>query len=85
MTITNTNTVVAMSATGFTDTYPAGMLNAAAATATITPALGCTGGTATATAGTNSLVVSGLTIAPSGTCTITVTSVTSTEIGRAHV
>jgi uncharacterized repeat protein (TIGR01451 family) len=60
---------------GFTDTYPAGLVNAA------TPAASSScGGTVTAAAGGASLALSGATIAAGGTCTISV-SVTSAAAG----
>lgn len=70
LTLTLTNPNVGMAATGvaFTDTYPAGIVNAA------TPAVATTcGGAVTAAAGGGTLALSGGTIAAGGTCTVTVT------------
>ena len=69
-------TAAAMTAAAFTDTYPAGITNAAAPAATTT----CTGGTVTAAANGGSVALSGATIPAAGVCTLTVT-VTGTAGG----
>ncbi|MDP2226200.1 MAG: hypothetical protein Q8J78_01810 [Moraxellaceae bacterium] len=75
ITLTNPNTVDITGA-AFTDTYPAGLVNAP------TPAVStsCVGGTATATGGGNSLTLSGATVPASSSCTVTV-SVRSATAG----
>ncbi len=75
VTLTN-NGISALSTVAFTDTYPAGLVNAA------TPNLSnpTCGGTATAAAGGGSLSLSGGAIAVGASCTITV-SVTSAVAG----
>ncbi|MDX2220918.1 MAG: hypothetical protein SF172_18020, partial [Burkholderiales bacterium] len=68
LTVTITNTgAVPLTAAGFTDTYPAGLVNATSPNGTSS----C-GGTVTAVAGGGSLVFSGGTVPASGVCTITV-------------
>lgn len=62
-------TAAAMTAAAFTDTYPAGIANAAAPAATTT----CTGGAVTAAANGGSVALSGATIPAAGVCTLTVT------------
>ncbi|HZF24986.1 MAG TPA: hypothetical protein VEZ88_01905 [Steroidobacteraceae bacterium] len=74
VTLTNANTV-ALTAAAFSDTYPAGVVNAA----TPAPATTC-GGTVTASAGGSTLTLSGGTIPASGSCTVSV-SVTSASAG----
>ncbi len=68
LTLTLTNfTASALTGAAFTDTYPAGLLNAAS------PALtNSCGGTATATAGSNSISLSGGSIPANGSCVLTV-------------
>jgi uncharacterized repeat protein (TIGR01451 family) len=74
LTITLSNpTAAAMTLAAFTDTYPAGILNAAAPTASTTCALG----TVTAASLGSSVALSGGTIPAAGSCTVTV-SVTAT-------
>jgi LPXTG-site transpeptidase (sortase) family protein len=76
-TITNpaANTV-ALTGVGFSDTYPAGLQNAAVPNASTT----CAGGTVTAAAGGSSISLSGATIAINNACTVTVI-VTGTTTG----
>lgn len=76
-TITNpaTNTV-ALTGVSFTDTYPAGLQNAAVPNASTT----CAGGTVTAAANGSDISLSGATIAANNICTVTVT-VTATTAG----
>ena len=74
ITLSNSNAFAATGA-AFTDTYPAGLVNAG------TPAVATTcGGTATATAGGSTVALSGGTIPAGGSCTVTVT-VTSNAAG----
>lgn len=74
ITLSNSNAFAATGA-AFTDTYPAGLVNAG------TPAVATTcGGTATATAGGSTVALSGGTIPAGGSCTVTVT-VTSSAAG----
>ena len=68
--ITNPSASNAITGVGFTDSYPAGLLNTGTPSATIAGA-GCTG-TATATAGGASLSLTGMTVPASTTCTVTV-------------
>lgn len=76
LTLTLSNpTNAAMTAAAFTDTYPSGMTNAAAPTASTT----C-GGTVTAAANGGSVALAGGTIPANGTCTVTVT-VTASSTG----
>lgn len=76
LTVTLTNpTAFAVTGVSFTDTYPAGMLNTAAAGGATT----C-GGTVTAANDGNSLALSGGTIPATGSCTVTV-NVTSATAG----
>lgn len=74
LTLTNTYANPQLGA-AITDTYPAGIVNAATPSASTT----C-GGTATATAGGNTLALTGGTIPANGSCTVTVT-VTSATAG----
>ena len=67
---------VALTGVGFTDTYPAGLQNAAVPNTSTT----CAGGTVTAAANGPSISLSGATIAANNACTITVT-VTGTTAG----
>ncbi|MDH4226694.1 MAG: DUF11 domain-containing protein [Deltaproteobacteria bacterium] len=77
ITITLTNPNAAnITGAAFTDTYPAGLVNAAAPAGSTT----CAGGSVTAAAGGGSVQLSGATIPASGSCTITVT-VTSATAG----
>ena len=79
LTLTNANTSTAAVLTAaLVDTYPAGLLNAAAPAATTS----CSGGTgASATAGGNSVsLASGATIPAGGSCTVTV-RVTASSLG----
>ena len=69
ITLTNPNSGTALSGLAFTDTYPAGITNAAAPAATTT----CTGGTVTAVAAGGSVALSGGTLAAAASCTVTVT------------
>lgn len=74
MTLTLSNpTATAMTATAFSDTYPAGMTN----TATPAGATSC-GGSVTAAANGGSVALSGGTIPANGSCTVTV-NVTATQ------
>ena len=75
ITLTNSN-ASAITGAAFTDTYPAGLVNAAAPAGATT----CAGGTVTAAAGGNTVALSGGTIPASGSCTVTV-SVTSASAG----
>ncbi|GFO67214.1 hypothetical protein GMLC_07930 [Geomonas limicola] len=75
VTLTNPNSSAITGAT-FTDTYTAGLVNAATAAASTT----CTGGTVAAAGGGNSLTLSGATIPANGSCTVTVTT-TSASAG----
>jgi fimbrial isopeptide formation D2 family protein/uncharacterized repeat protein (TIGR01451 family) len=76
-TITNpaANTV-SLTGVSFTDTYPAGLQNAAAPNASTT----CVGGAVTAAANGPSISLSGATLAANSSCTVTVT-VTATTAG----
>jgi uncharacterized repeat protein (TIGR01451 family) len=67
VTLSNTN-AVAMAGATFTDSYPAGVVNAALPAAATT----C-GGTVTAAAGGGSVALSGGTIPAAGSCSVTVT------------
>jgi uncharacterized repeat protein (TIGR01451 family) len=77
ITLTNPNGS-AITGVGFTDTYPAGLVNAAAPAAATT----CAPGTATAPPGPagNSLALSGGTIPANGSCTVSAT-VTAADVG----
>jgi mucin-19 len=70
ITLTNPNASTAISGAAFTDTYPAGLVNTAAATGALSGA-GCVG-TVTATNGGNALALSGGTVPAGGSCDITV-------------
>jgi mucin-19 len=70
ITITNPNASVAMTGVAFSDTYPAGLVNTAAAAGAITGA-GCSG-TVTATNGGNSLALSAGVVPAASSCDITV-------------
>lgn len=73
--VTNNNPDLALTAMGFTDTYPAGLVNAATPNATKS----CTTATLGAPAGGGSFAVSAATVPAASTCTYTVTTtVTST-------
>lgn len=74
LTLTNPNATTALSGLSFTDTYPANLVNSAAATASQ-----C-GGTVTGTSGGGSLALSGGSITAGNNCTVTV-SVKSTTQG----
>jgi CSLREA domain-containing protein/uncharacterized repeat protein (TIGR01451 family) len=76
ITLTNTNGQ-AITGAGFTDTYPAGLVNAPAPAAATT----CAGGSVLATAGGGSLTFSGGTIPASGSCSVTV-SVSSNTVSN---
>jgi len=77
ITLSNPNAVaVTLPASALTDSYPAGLVNTAAASGATT----CTGGTVTAANGGNSLVLSGGTIPAGGSCTVTA-NVTSAAAG----
>ena len=77
ITLTNPNAVaVTLPANALTDSYPAGLVNTAAAGG----ATSCTGGTVVAANGGNSLVLSGGVIPASGSCTVTA-NVTSAAAG----
>lgn len=78
ITLTNPNSGLAATGVAFTDTYPAGLVNAATPAAATT----CGGGTASATAGGGTVALSNGTIPAGGSCTVTV-SVTST-VGGTH-
>jgi uncharacterized repeat protein (TIGR01451 family) len=75
ITLTNPNSA-AITGAGFTDSYPSGLLNMAAANG----ATSCSGGTVTAANSGNSLVLSGGTVPANASCTVTA-SVTSTSVG----
>lgn len=76
LTLTLTNPYAnPMTSAAITDTYPAGVVNAATPSASST----C-GGTVSATAGGNSLALTGGTLPASGSCTVSVT-VTSAAVG----
>lgn len=68
VTLTNPNTTAAVSDVSFSDSYPAGLVNTASASA----ATSCSGATVSAASGGNTLVLSGATIAAGGSCTVTV-------------
>jgi uncharacterized repeat protein (TIGR01451 family) len=70
-TLTNPNTVAALTGVGFTDTYPAGVTNNLTVVSNTCTA-GGTAGTATAVNGGNSLSYATATIAANGSCTITI-------------
>jgi hypothetical protein len=73
--VTNNNPDLALTATAFTDTYPAGLVNAAVPS----PTKSCTTATLAAAANGGSFAVSAATVPAAGTCTYTVTTtVTST-------
>lgn len=74
ITIANPNGTAA-TAVSFTDTYPAGVTNAATPNAATT----CSGGTLTAAAGGASLQAAGMTVAASSSCTVTVSITSSTS------
>ena len=75
-TIDNAANIMAIGSLDFTDTYPAGLVNATPANASTT----CTGGTLTAVDGAGSITYTGGTVAAGGSCTVTVT-VTSAAAG----
>ena len=75
ITLTNPNASTALSAIGFTDTYPVNVVNNAVPAASTT----C-GGTVTAVAGGPSVALSGGSLAAGASCTVTVT-VTSSVSG----
>lgn len=75
ITLTNPN-ALAISGAAFTDTYPAGLVNAVVPGAATT----CSGGAVTAASGGSALALSGATLAASSSCTVTV-SVRSTVAG----
>jgi len=77
-TITNPNTVASLTGVAFTDTYPAGLINAAAGTTTNT----C-GGTATVdtTAPTYGITLTGVTLAAGASCTVSYNRVRSATAG----
>ncbi len=67
VTITNPNAGSALTGVGFSDTYPANLVN----TATPNGSTTCAGGTVTAAAGGGSVSLSGGTIPAGGSCTVT--------------
>lgn len=73
ITLSNSN-ASAITGTAFTDTYPAGLVNAPSPAASTT----CAGGTVTGAANAGSVALSGATIPPSGSCTVTVSVTSST-------
>ena len=76
LTVTLTNTTASsISGAGFTDTYPAGLVNAANPSA-----VGCGAGVLSGTSGGNTLGMSGATIAANSTCIVSVL-VTSATAG----
>jgi len=75
ITLTNSNSA-AVTGAGFTDSYPAGLVNAASANGSTT----CAGGTVTAANNGTSLALSGGTVPAGGSCTVTA-SVTSSTVG----
>jgi uncharacterized repeat protein (TIGR01451 family) len=75
ITLTNTNTTAAITGMAFSDNYPTGMTNTAAA-----PTTNSCGGTVTMANGGGSVSLSGVTIPISGSCSIVV-PVTSIEPG----
>ncbi len=76
LTVTISNlTNASVTGSGFTDTYPAGLVNAGNPTAS-----SCGSGTVQGGAGSNALGMSGATIAANGSCTVTV-SVTAATAG----
>ena len=77
--LTNPNAAAAITGAAFSDTYPAGLINAAGATTSIVGA-GCTG-TLTATPGGNSFALTGGTLPASTTCQFRVTNVTANASG----
>ena len=69
ITVLNNNPTTAMTALGFTDSYPSGLIN----TSTPSPANSCApNGTLTAAAGGNSFALSGGTVGANATCTYSV-------------
>jgi uncharacterized repeat protein (TIGR01451 family) len=75
------NNAVALQGVGFTDTYPANLVNAASPNAQLTGS-GCIGGL-TAVAGSGSLTLSAATVPAGVTCTVTV--VVTSAIGNSFV
>ena len=73
ITLSNSN-ASAITGAAFTDTYPAGLVNAPTPAASTT----CAGGTVTAAAGGGTVALSGGTIPASGSCTVTVSVTSST-------
>lgn len=71
VTVTNPNTVAALTGVAFTDTYPVGILNNGGVVSSTCTAGGVIG-TVTGTTGTAVLSRSGTTIAAGGSCTITI-------------
>ena len=77
ITLTNPNpNATAITGVGFTDSYPAGLVNSSSAS----PSTTCSGGTVTAANGGSSLALAGASIPPSGSCSVTV-NVTSATAG----
>lgn len=74
--VTNNNPDLALTAMAFADTYPSGLVNAAAPN----PTRSCTTATLSAAAGGGSFAVSAATVPAGGTCTYTVTT-TATSSG----
>ena len=70
------NDSTAKSGVDFTDNYPAGLVNIAAATAATT----CSGGVVTAAGGGSSIALTGATVPAAGSCKVTV-DVTSAALG----
>jgi uncharacterized repeat protein (TIGR01451 family) len=68
--VTNNNPDLSLTGMGFTDSYPSGLVNAAAPN----PTRSCTTATLAAAAGGGSFAVSAATIPPGATCTYTVTT-----------
>lgn len=77
ITLTNPNPV-AITGAAFTDTYPAGLVNAATPAATTTCSTGTTSATVTAAAGGGLVSLANGTIPANGSCTVTVTVTSAT-------
>jgi hypothetical protein len=75
--VTNHNPTLPLNAVSFTDTYPSGLVNAAAPA----PAISCASGSLAASAGGSSLALSGGTVNAASSCTYSVDT-TATSAGE---